>query len=170
VLHNYDSERRKEPRGIPQKPAYINFGARNGGIVSDISVGGLGFQAVAPVPKSGIIVFGLSLEGNHRVEAVGEVVWRDATNKRGGLRFTSPLKEVLETQEASQSSQRTIASEPAAINLGALTIAVRTCPTCGNKNVHRSRRRGFWEEYLLRFLHICPYHCDACYRRFYGWG
>ena len=164
------SERRKEPRGIPQKPAYVNFGAHNGGIVSDISVGGLGFQAVYPVPKSGAILFGLSLEANRRVEAVGEVVWRDGTGKRGGLRFTSPLKGVLGTQTASPSQQQTIASEPAPIDLGAIAIAVRTCPTCGNQNVLRSHRRGFMEQYLLRLLHISPYHCDACYRRFYGRG
>ena len=163
-------ERRKEPRSIPQKTTYISFGIHNGGIVSDISVGGFGFQAVYPVPKSEAILFWLSLEANRRAEAVGEVVWRDVTGKRGGLRFTSSLKNVLGTETASPPQQQTRASEPAAIDLGAITIAVRTCPKCDNQNVHRSRRRGFMEEYLLRFLHISPYRCDACYRRFYGWA
>ena len=88
------AERRKEPRSIPEKRSYISFGVSNGGIVSDFSVGGLGFQAVAPVPRTGTFRFYLSLEPNHRVEAVGEVVWTDETKKRGGLRFTLAPKDI----------------------------------------------------------------------------
>jgi hypothetical protein len=165
-------ERRREPRTILKKPVFINFGVRNGGSVSDMSAGGLGFHAIAPVPKSGTIRFWLSFE-SHGVDAVGEVVWTDATEKRGGLRFTVPPNEVSQILRAPEESLpiRTETSKTApSFNSATPSLVGHRCPKCGSHSVHRSHRRGFLEPYLLRFLHLSPYRCDACYQRFYRWG
>ena len=42
------------------------------------------------------------------------------------------------------------------------------CPSCESNEVRRSRRRGFLEQIGLRFLWMRPFHCDDCYKRFYG--
>ena len=167
------AERRREPRCIPEKRSYISFGVSNGAIVSDFSAGGLGFQAVAPVPRTGTIRFYLSLEPNHRVEAVGEVVWTDETKRRGGLRFTVVPEEVRNNPIARQKSPpspRTSSETPISNQSSNQLSDTPSCPKCGNHNVHRSHRQGSLEKYLLRSLHISPYRCEACYGRFFRRG
>jgi hypothetical protein len=68
------------------KHAYINIEPNNGGIVLNVSDGGLCFHSFDPVPPKGTIRFWFS-ENNQRVEATGAVTWTDETQK-GGLRFT----------------------------------------------------------------------------------
>ena len=66
--------------------AYINIEPNNGGIVLNVSDGGLCFHSFDPVPPNGTIRFWFS-DNNQRIEATGAVTWRDETQK-GGLRFT----------------------------------------------------------------------------------
>jgi PilZ domain len=165
------AERRREPRSIPETRSYISFGVSNGAMVSDFSAGGLGFQAVAPVPMTGAIRFYLSLEPSHRVEAVGEVVWTDETKMRGGLRFTLVPEEVRTDPSAEQSSpQMPRPSSETPLSDESSHVRIPLCPLCGNRNVHRSHRQGFLENYLLCFLGLSPYRCEACYRRFFRRG
>jgi hypothetical protein len=65
------------------------MGPENGGLVLDVSEGGLSFHAVAPIQPEEKVQFLLSLRGHSRIEGTGEIVW---TNKIGtvcGLKFTS---------------------------------------------------------------------------------
>src|SRR5437764_4346607 len=96
------AERRRTPRAPVETLSYINFGTSNGGIVSDVSAGGLGFRVFAPVPKSGTIRFSFSVE-NRQMDAIGELVWTDATRRRGGLRFTSSPWDVRQNPVRRQS-------------------------------------------------------------------
>jgi len=41
------------------------------------------------------------------------------------------------------------------------------CPRCGSSWVCRAYRIGVVERHLLRALHLSPYRCDRCDRRFY---
>ena len=82
-------ERRRNPRTPLENLAYIHMEPDSGAIVLNVSEGGLGFHAVAPVVQTGAIRLWLSLRSNERVEAVGELAWTDETRKTGGLRFTS---------------------------------------------------------------------------------
>ncbi len=82
-------ERREAPRKIIEKLAYVNLGPNNGGVVLNVSEGGFCFHAVAPMHQTRTIRFWLSLPDNHRIEAIGELAWTDATRKTGGLRFKS---------------------------------------------------------------------------------
>ena len=83
-----DSERRHSPRTVLTNLAYIHLEPDSGAIVLNVSEGGLGFHAVAPVRQTGIVRFWCSMKPDERVEASGEVAWTDESKKTGGLRFT----------------------------------------------------------------------------------
>jgi outer membrane biosynthesis protein TonB len=68
------------------KHAYINIEPNNGGIVLNVSDGGLCFHSFDRVPPDGTVRFWFS-DNNQRIEATGAVTWTDETQK-GGLRFT----------------------------------------------------------------------------------
>jgi hypothetical protein len=82
-------DRRQSPRTKLVEIAYIGMGPENGGLVLDVSDGGLSFHAVAPVQRSETIRFLLSLRGHSRVEGAGEVVWTNDARTVCGLKFTS---------------------------------------------------------------------------------
>ena len=83
------SERRTSSRTAIHRPAYINFEPYNrGGIITDISETGLRFHTVDPLDQGGIVRVSILLGAAKQIEAVGEVMWKDATRRVGGLRFT----------------------------------------------------------------------------------
>ena len=82
-------ERRQAPRTKLVEIAYIGMGPENGGLVLDVSDGGLSFHSVAPVRASETVRFLLSLRGHSRIEGAGEVVWTNEMKTVCGLRFTS---------------------------------------------------------------------------------
>jgi hypothetical protein len=65
--------------------AYINIEPNNGGIVLNVSDGGLCFHSFDPVRRNGPVRFWFSQQ-DRRIEAEAELAWTDATQK-GGLRF-----------------------------------------------------------------------------------
>jgi hypothetical protein len=81
-------ERRSSRRKPLEQLVYVSLPCDNGGIVLDVSEGGLGFHAVATVEAREPIHFQLSVRSGAGIKAVGEVVWKDETGKSGGLRFT----------------------------------------------------------------------------------
>lgn len=83
------NDRRQAPRTKLAEIAYIGMGPENGGLVLDVSDGGLSFHSVAPVMPSEKINFLLSLRGHSRIEGAGEVVWTNEMRTVCGLRFTS---------------------------------------------------------------------------------
>ena len=83
------AERRQAPRTKLVEIAYIGMGPENGGLVLDVSDGGLSFHAVAPVQPAATIHFLLSLRGHSRIEGAGEVVWTNEMKTVCGLKFTS---------------------------------------------------------------------------------
>lgn len=82
-------DRRQFPRTKLVEIAYIGMGPENGGLVLDVSDGGLSFHAVAPVHQAETIRFLLSLRGYSRIEGAGEVVWTNEVGTVCGLKFTS---------------------------------------------------------------------------------
>jgi hypothetical protein len=90
------NERRLSIRKTPEHLAYISLPSNNGGIVIDVSEGGLGFHAIGPVEADGPIHFRFGIDSAARVTAVGELAWKDKTGKTGGLRFTELPDEVRE--------------------------------------------------------------------------
>jgi hypothetical protein len=83
------AERRKSPRTAIHRPAYINFEPYNrGGVITDISETGLRFHTVDTLEQGGIVRVSIFLGAAGHIEVVGELMWKDATQRIGGLRFT----------------------------------------------------------------------------------
>jgi PilZ domain/SPOR domain len=80
-------DRRRTPRTKPDGLAYINFGPDNGGIVLNISEGGLCFHSVAPIHSNGTVPFSFSANGD-QIEAEGPLAWIDSLKKTGGIQFS----------------------------------------------------------------------------------
>jgi hypothetical protein len=89
-------ERRLSLRKMPEHLAYLSLPFNNGGVVVDISEGGLGFRAIAAVQADGPIHLRFAIDSAARIRAVGELAWADETGKVGGLRFTQLPDEVRE--------------------------------------------------------------------------
>jgi len=110
------TQRRQVPRMTVKGPAYVNLDPTTGGVILNISEGGLCFQSWAPIQRTETIRFWFSYRG-HRIEAdeelaskdeaqtkrvsrlieVGsELAWADQTRKTGGLRFTNLSAEARE--------------------------------------------------------------------------
>ncbi len=88
VLMNH-TERRKNPRTPIRRLAYVNLEPYdNGGVITDISSDGLRFHMVKPVDQGGVVRLSILLGAANHVDAVGELVWMDASRKVGGVRFT----------------------------------------------------------------------------------
>jgi len=90
------AERRIAPRTKLVEIAYIGVGSENGGLVLDVSDGGLSFHAVTPVQPAERVKFLLSLRGHSRIEGTGEVVWTNQMGTVCGLKFTSLSAGALE--------------------------------------------------------------------------
>ncbi len=89
-------ERRLNTRKTPKQFAYLSLPMNNGGVVVDVSEGGLGFRAISPVEADGPIHFRFAIDSDARITAVGELAWKDETGKIGGLRFTEISDEARE--------------------------------------------------------------------------
>lgn len=81
-------ERRAHPRRRAESLIYVGFGDENGGIVLDLSEGGMGFHAANPIeqfhfPK---VKFQLPLSQNW-AEAAGDVAWMNEARTAAGLKF-----------------------------------------------------------------------------------
>ena len=72
---------------IVKSLTFINLEPGSGGMILNISEGGLGFRVAVPLPETGMVHFRIS-EPDLRIEADAEVAWSDETRRRGGLRFT----------------------------------------------------------------------------------
>jgi cell division septation protein DedD len=88
-------ERRSSTRKTLERLTYIDLLSTNGGIVTDLSEGGLGFHVVAPVQVSGPIDFCFTSDAK-RIAGTGELAWTDGEKKTGGLRFVQISAEVRE--------------------------------------------------------------------------
>lgn len=80
-------ERRICKRRILYTPEYLDMGAENGGVVLNLSEGGLGFQAVGRVEAGSEIPLSFSLGHGYSVDVKARVVWVDAQGKSGGAAF-----------------------------------------------------------------------------------
>jgi cell division septation protein DedD len=88
-------ERRLTKRKILERLTYIDMPGGNGGVVTDVSEGGLGFHVASPLGKMGTVHFLLSGNAN-RISGTGSIVWTDARGKTGGLLFTEFPDEIRE--------------------------------------------------------------------------
>ncbi len=141
-------ERRRYPRTKLAEIAYIGMGPENGGLVLDVSNGGLSFHTVAPVEPAEEIHFLLSLGDQSRIEGAGEVVWTDESKTVCGLRFTTLSSDALDllnhwsdqSQTAAPASKKLFAPPPVAERAlpAATHLARNDAPVFANPAVARA--------------------------------
>ena len=79
---------RRSPRVTPDPLLIIRLPAGNQGVIFDLSPEGVGFLASAPVQDAATIDFEISGRTTPTSMAAGQLMWKDSSGKRGGLRFT----------------------------------------------------------------------------------
>lgn len=109
------------------------MGPENGGLVLDVSDGGLSFHAVSPVQPSDKINFLLSLRGQSRIEGAGEVVWTNAMKTVCGLRFTSLSSDAREhLNNWTNQSHMSVPSTQTDMSPGPAAFRKREEPSCAD--------------------------------------
>ncbi len=91
---------------FPDSPLVICFPSGNRGIVLDISPGGVGFLAGAPLEEDEPICFMISGKSAAMTEAAGELMWKDGASRRAGVRFThvnEGLRTLIDDSQQGQS-------------------------------------------------------------------
>src|SRR5277367_6913745 len=74
-------ERRRSRRRKPSQLVYLEFGKENGGMVKDVSEGGMRFYLINPVAAGQSLYFSVNLDAHRRVEGQALMVWTDAGGK-----------------------------------------------------------------------------------------
>jgi periplasmic protein TonB len=83
-------DRRSHPRGRCEQLAYVRCGPDNGGILLDVSEGGLRFQGVGTITGGETLRLAFLLPGtSSAIEATGRLVWTNDSQKGGGLQFVT---------------------------------------------------------------------------------
>jgi TonB family protein len=82
------TERRQSPRHPVRPTEYIEIGDRNGGIILDISEGGMAVASAQAMVGNQTLNFRFQLPRSaETIEAFGEINWIGETKKRAGVRF-----------------------------------------------------------------------------------
>jgi TonB family protein len=94
-----DKDRRLHARQRIHSLSYVKMGDSNGGIVLNISEGGISVQAAAMLDPSEPVTLSLEIPRvRKRVEVNGEIAWLSASKKEAGIRFVdlpeSTLKQI----------------------------------------------------------------------------
>jgi hypothetical protein len=83
------AERRRTPRTKVHHLVYVSLNSENGAIVLDVSQGGLGFHAAAPVETEAVVSLRFSGQSPDKIEILCELAWNDSSKRSGGLRVTA---------------------------------------------------------------------------------
>ena len=82
------AERERRQKARHEQLLYVELGPKNGGVVLDVSEGGIRFQAVSPLREGARVHFRVDLDETRHVEGYGQLVWTDETGRIAGLSFT----------------------------------------------------------------------------------
>jgi hypothetical protein len=82
------TERRRSRRRKPPQLVYLEFGRENGGMVKDVSEGGMRFHLINPVAVGQSLNFAVTIDAARRLEGQALMVWTDAGGKSGGMSFS----------------------------------------------------------------------------------
>ena len=117
-------ERRRHPRHKPTSIIYVALGPGNGGILTNLSAGGVSLQAAAKLNAETELALNFQLQGAAKaIETVGCVAWLDPTQKEAGISFKD-LPGNIERQIADwiarqEQPTRNPQSEPKPLNMPA---------------------------------------------------
>ena len=81
-------ERRRHPRHKPSSIIYVALGPGNGGILVNLSVGGVSLQAASKLNSDTDLALDFRLQGAEKaIETVGCIAWLDPSQKGAGISF-----------------------------------------------------------------------------------
>jgi TonB family protein len=90
-------DRRRDTRHRVKSLSYLDLGRDNGGILLNISEGGLAVQAVGVFAENPILTMHFQLpESKERLEATGQIVWTSESKREAGIQFTDLSDQVRE--------------------------------------------------------------------------
>jgi TonB family protein len=136
-------DRRAHLRRRPLPLAYVDLGENNGGIVLNISAGGLAIAAVEVLHEEHLPRMRFQLpQSNVRVEATGQIAWTGESKKEAGVRFVD-LSEEAAAQINNWLSSEASESEPPPLR----------------EDVHTSARHPF--SALMAAAPVAPTHEPA---------
>jgi periplasmic protein TonB len=88
------NERRRQTRTRPGALVYLDLGAANGGIITDLTEGGAGVQAVSPLDALTTVPIRFQIpDSQTRIKAAAEIMWVSESRRHGGLRFLDLAEE-----------------------------------------------------------------------------
>jgi TonB family protein len=91
------SDRRAHPRQRIRSLAYVHLGESNGGIVLNVSAGGIAVQAAEALDADeGPLAMRIEIpRSRKRLEVIGEIVWVGESRKEAGLQFVDLSEKAL---------------------------------------------------------------------------
>jgi hypothetical protein len=89
-------DRRQAQRTKSDEIIYVDMGPDNGGIVLDISDGGLAFCTAIPIQQADEVEFSLVVKGKGRIEGAGSVAWRNKAGRKCGVKLASNSADAAE--------------------------------------------------------------------------
>src|ERR1700722_2683850 len=88
MAKSQNQDRRRSRRRKLTQLVYLEFGRENGGMIRDVSEGGLRFHLMNRVTVGEELRFGITVDPARRIESKARMVWTDATGKSGGMAIT----------------------------------------------------------------------------------
>ena len=88
MAKSQNQDRRRSRRRKLTQLVYLEFGRENGGMIRDVSEGGLRFHLMNRVTVGEELRFGITVDPARRIEGKARMVWTDATGKSGGMAIT----------------------------------------------------------------------------------
>jgi TonB family protein len=82
------NERRRQTRTRPGALVYLDLGAANGGIITDLTEDGAGVQAVSPLDALTTVAIRFQVPNSQtRIKAAAQIMWVSESRRHAGLRF-----------------------------------------------------------------------------------
>ena len=82
------NERRRHTRTRPGALVYLDLGAANGGIITDLTEDGAGIQAVSPLDALTTVSIRFQVpDSQTRIKAAAQIMWVSESRRHAGLRF-----------------------------------------------------------------------------------
>ncbi len=88
MAKSQNRDRRRSRRRKLTQLVYLEFGRENGGMIRDVSEGGLRFHLMNRVTVGEELRFGITVDPARRIEGKARMIWTDASGKSGGMAIT----------------------------------------------------------------------------------
>jgi hypothetical protein len=88
MARSQNQERRRNRRRKLTQLVYLEFGRENGGMIRDVSEGGMRFHLMNRVTVGEELRFGITVDPARRIDGKARMIWTDATGKSGGMAIT----------------------------------------------------------------------------------